>query len=126
VTFGFVPFQLVEGWGEWRKLLQPAVDLAGTNWTEVEEALEVGSAQLWIETEPAAALISRRFDDELEIWLCAGRVLNAADQWLATIENAARSAGMARMVLTGRKGWERHLRKWGWTRNGENIVKDLI
>ena len=110
-----------------KHILQPALDHSGTQWADVENDLGSGLAQLWVATdpEPVAALVSRRDGNTLEIWLCAGRVVNAADQFLSVIERAAKQDGMTDARLSGRTGWRRHLAKWGWTMNDDDLVKAL-
>jgi hypothetical protein len=51
--------------------------------------------------------------------------VNASDRFLEVVERAARESGMMWMRLTGRKGWDRHLAKWGWVKVGEDLVKKL-
>ena len=107
--------------GLYRDLLEPAL-LEGT-WQEVEDAVAIQNAQLWI--ADGAALVSRKDGNILEIWLCGGRVLNRLEPCLDTIGRAAYEVGMEKMRITGRKGWFRHLLKWGWVQDGEDMVKEL-
>lgn len=72
-----------------------------------------------------AALVTRRDGDILELWLAGGRVVNASDRYLAIVERAARESGIRWARLTGRKGWDRHLAKWGWVKVGEDLMKDI-
>ena len=107
--------------GLYRELLEPA--LMGNSWRDVVKAIATGNAQLWV--ADGAAMVTRKDGYILEIWLCGGKVLNRLEPCLDTIGNAAFEAGMNKMRITGRKGWFRHLRKWGWYRDGEDIMKDL-
>lgn len=125
--FGYVGDLAQIDYGLALSILARSVRISGERLEDIDSAIQSGHAQLWIEVghEIDAVLVSRKFGDTLEIWHCAGKVLGAADRNLATIERAAREVGVRRMELTGRKGWERHLRKWGWKRDGDVIVKEL-
>lgn len=103
--------------------LAAALSRGGYTWEECAKLIDSGHAQLWMSDE--AALVSRRDGDTLELWLCGGRVVNASDRFLEVVERAARESGMKWMRVTGRKGWERHLKRFGWVRVGEDLMKDI-
>lgn len=112
--------------GQWQKALgylKPALARGGYTWEECAKLIDSGHAQLWMSDE--AALVSRRDGDTLELWLCGGRVVNASDRFLEVVERAAMESGMRWMRVTGRKGWERHLSRFGWVRVGEDLIKDI-
>jgi hypothetical protein len=124
VNFGAVPPPVPEHIrGAVEAVLRPhfARDLAQA-WRQIDD----GTAQLWIADGGSSALVSRRWDDELEIWLMAGAL--AAVACLPIIEAAAREAGMTKMSLIGRRGWSRLLADWRVIgREGEGFLmeKDL-
>jgi hypothetical protein len=123
VRFGFVPSPSEQQLYAAEGYLTPALQLFGHTWRECLGLIETGHAQLWMSDE--AALVSRNDGETLEIWACGGRVVNASDQFLAVIEQAAREHGFARMRISGRKGWARHLAKWGWVQQGDDVIKEL-
>lgn len=121
--FGYVPSPADEQLSKAREYLAPALARDGYAWNECARLFDTGHAQLWMSDE--AALISRKDGDTLELWLCGGRVVNASDRFLKVIEQAAKDSGLQWMRVTGRKGWDRHLAKWGWVKMGEDLVKDI-
>jgi hypothetical protein len=123
MTFGYVPSPAAGQWQKALGYLKPALARGGYTWEECAKLIDSGHAQLWMSDE--AALVSRRDGDTLELWLCGGRVVNASDKYLAVIERAAKESGMKWMRVTGRKGWERHLKRFGWVRVGEDLMKDI-
>ena len=123
MNFGYVPSPAAAQLTKARQYLVPALQRGGYTWDECARLIDSGHAQLWMSDE--AALVSRRDGDTLELWLCGGRVVNASDRFLEVIERAARESGLQWMRLTGRKGWDRHLAKWGWIKVGEDLVKDI-
>lgn len=123
MRFGFVSSPSANQLEAAEGYLTPTLRMFGYTWGECLDLIASGHAQLWMSDE--AALVSRRDGYTLEIWACGGRVVNASDQFLAVIERAAREAGMTQMRLSGRKGWARHLAKWGWVQQGEDVIKEL-
>jgi hypothetical protein len=121
--FGYVPQPTAGQFEQVRAYLQPSLDRFGSTWDECRDLINSGHAQLWMSNE--AALVTCVDGKIVEIWLVGGRVVNASDQYLATIEKAARQAGFTGMRLTGRKGWARLLAKWGWVQRGEDVIKEL-
>lgn len=123
MTFGYVPTPALGQYEKAKGYLLPALSHGGYTWDECDRLIQSGHAQLWMSDE--AALVSRRDGDTLELWLCGGRVVNASDRFLEVIEQAAKEAGMQWMRVTGRRGWERHLKQFGWVRVGEDLMKDI-
>lgn len=123
MNFGYVPSPAAAQLSKALEYLAPALNRGGYTWNECARLIDSGHAQLWMSDE--AALVSRRDGDTLELWLCGGRVVNASDRFLEVIEQAAKEAGMQWMRVTGRRGWERHLKQFGWVRVGEDLMKDI-
>lgn len=122
-TFGYVPTPAHGQFDKAKAYLTPALDRYGYTWNECQRLIESNHAQLWMSDE--AALVSRKDGDVLEIWLVGGKVVNASDRYIAIIEQAAKQAGMKSMRFTGRKGWIRHLAKWGWVQSGDDVIKEF-
>ncbi len=123
MRFGYIPSPDTGQVDRARGYLTPALERYGYKWEECLSLIESGHALLWMSDE--AAIVTRDDGDTLELWSCGGRVVNASDQFLAVIEQAARQHGFKRIRLTGRKGWARHLAKWGWVEIGEDVIKEL-
>lgn len=125
MNFGFVPPPYGGLWTDIRKLLGKAVQRGGNNWADVREQLEDGRAQLWlaVKDRPVAAMVTKIDGDTLEVWLAGGAVLSGAVRFLETVIRASREAGATNGRICGRKGWERVLRPYGWTRDGEFLIK---
>ena len=127
MTFGYVPRPFAEHWDAASRLLDAAVAKGGNDWREVIRALDTGRAQLWltIKDRPVAAMITRMDGDTLEIWLAGGAVLSGSVPFLETTIEAAKVNGATNGRITGRKGWERVLRPYGWQPRGDDLVKDF-
>ena len=107
--------------------LDLAVRAGGSDWTEVGEHLADGRAQLWLTTDadrPVAAMVTRIDGDTLEVWLAGGAVLRTSVPFLETAIEASKAAGTTNGRITGRKGWARVLKPYGWRQEGEDLVKD--
>jgi hypothetical protein len=126
MTFGHVPppFGGVL-WGQVFRLLDKAVRRGGNDWNEVSAQLDDHRAQLWLTVtdEPIAAMVTRLDGDTLEIWLAGGAVLSGSVPFLEDAIAAAKEAGATNGTITGRKGWARVLRPYGWRASGDNLVK---
>lgn len=109
------------------RLLDRAVTKGGNRWEDVSRDLRSGLAQLWLATEqqePVAAMVTRIDGDTLEVWLAGGAVLKGCVPFLETAIEASKQAGTTNGRLSGRKGWERVLKPYGWQPRGDDLVKD--
>lgn len=113
-------------WPHAARLLGKAVTRGGNDWGELEEMLADGRAQLWLtlDPEPVAAMVTRIDGDTLEVWLAGGAVLSGSVPYLETAIEASKGAGTTNGRITGRKGWARVLKPYGWRAAGEDLVKD--
>lgn len=127
MNFGFVPPPYGSLWPTVAGLLDRAVKRGENEWSEVEEALADGRAQLWLTVtdRPVAAMVTRRDGDTLEVWLAGGAVLSGSVPFLETAIAAAKADGATNGRICGRKGWERVLRRYGWRADGDFLVKDF-
>lgn len=118
MSFGFVPPPIALWlWAQVEPLLLTALhqddDIADV-WAD----LKSGHAQLWVartdQVTGAAVTRKGRIDgrEVVEIWLMGGRMDDVAH--IAQIQEAAKEAGAAAMMLHGRKGWQRVLKPYGW------------
>lgn len=128
MNFGFVPPPFGVLWNDIGRLLDKAVERSGDSWLEVVEDLDDGRAQLWLTVtdRPIAAMVTRRDGDTLEVWLAGGAVLSGSIPFLETALAAAKADGATNGRITGRKGWQRVLRPWGWRPCGEDLVKEPL
>lgn len=127
MNFGFVPNPLEQDWWTSKQLLAGAMERFGNEWLDLEDSLRDGRAQLWlaVTNKPVAAMVTRRDGDVMEVWLAGGDVLSGCVPFLEIAERAARSNGMTKGRITGRKGWARVLEPWGWECSGDDLVKEL-
>jgi hypothetical protein len=127
MEFGYCPDPMGQWWPETLAMLHPAIERGNNDQIELETKLSAGRAQLWIATdpEPVAALVSQKDGETLEIWLVGGAVLDGCVPFLAIIERAAIEGGMTNGRISGRQGWARVLKPWGWRVVGNDIVKEL-
>lgn len=129
LAFGFVapPYDDLV-WVAVFGLLDKAVQRGGNDWVEVADNLADGRAQLWLTTQdgrPIAAMVTRMDGDTLEVWLAGGAVMSGSIPFLETAIEASREAGATNGRITGRKGWARVLRPYGWRPDGDDLVKDF-
>ena len=127
MNFGFVPDSPGAWWPETIALLSSALERGGGDQVDLEASLASGNATLWLAAAdtPVAALVCRRDGNIMEVWLAGGAVLSGCVPFLVQVENEATQYGMTTGRITGRKGWARVLKPWGWRVDGEDLVKDL-
>lgn len=127
VNFGHLPDWGGEYWPAVAAMLLPALKRDGGSMDELVQWLSTGHAQLWVAvtTQPIAALVTTIDGDTVELWLAGGAVLSGCVPFIDVIERAAIEGGMTKGRATGRKGWARVLRPWGWRQSGEDLVKDF-
>lgn len=89
---------------DWRALLATAIS-DGSSISAVEDALEKGTAHLWLADGSAAITQTLKI---MELPLAAGR-LDELKSMLAEAETEARETGCERIICTGRPGWARAL-----------------
>ncbi len=89
---------------DWRALLATAIS-DGSDISVVEDALEKGTANLWLADSSAAIT---QVVTVMELPLAAGR-MDELKSMLAEAEDEARERGCARIICTGRPGWARAL-----------------
>jgi hypothetical protein len=126
--FGHVPPPFEDWvWVAGFALLDRTVQRGGYEWSEVTTDLTSGCAQLWLTMKDGvavAAMVTRLDGDTLEIWLAGGAVLSGSIPFLETAIEASKSAGTTNGRITGRRGWARVLRPYGWRQSGDDLVKD--
>jgi len=110
----------------------------GAEWMEENELEQVdvfarvvtGDWQLWLGTDEVnldAVMITRLSGSELHIlFLGGGGLSKYLLEGLEMIERFALHHHANEVVLWGREGWDRLLDKFGYTRKGARIVKDLV
>lgn len=127
MQFGFAPPPFGALWPRIVDLLAPAVERDKNDWADLAGCLSDGRAQIWLtlDPEPVAAMVTRRDGDILEVWLAGGAVLAGSVPFLEVAISAAKRDGATSGRITGRPGWARVLRNYGWQRCGEDLVKDF-
>lgn len=119
-------------WSHWltaRRMLLPAAERGGEDWSAIERELSSEAMQLWAvlttkggdpSSEPTAFAVTRialtRDGQVAEVFLVGGGDHGA---WLerlsAAIEDAARGIGCVAMRAWGRAGWKKPLAALGWS-----------
>jgi len=90
---------------------------------EVEALLLSEKAQLWC-GEGCAGVTEIAGDGRLHIMLAGGRMAGLLPM-RESVEAFARAMGCAAIFLSGRTGWRRVFRKYGYAIDGEDMVKQL-
>jgi hypothetical protein len=128
MRFGCVP-PPVQIWAVVGPLLAPSLARGGDTIGDVIDAVESGTAQLWIAHEGDSvrmAGVTTRSGAVCHVWQLAGRDWRG---WLKlateTLKDAAREGGCTRITIDGRKGWQRLLAPYGFTAAGELLEADL-
>lgn len=112
--------RLHEAWADLGPLLEPAV-MSSPDKPNVLAELMAHRADLWGIYENgkpvAAVLTAKQKDGRCLVWLIGGnRMREWAEQFLATLADAARAAGCWAIWGTGRRGWDRVMPKLGFER----------
>lgn len=126
MTFGYVASPFGALWHHIVVLLDRAVARSDDSWNDVAAALGDSTAQLWLtlSPEPVAAMVTRLDGDTLEVWLAGGAVLAGSVPYLELAIDASKAMGTTSGRITGRKGWARVLRGYGWRVAGDDLVKE--
>jgi hypothetical protein len=92
----------------------------------VTEMLEQGNAQAWFADNSTAVttLVERGDTRVCEIWLAGGELAELVDMKNSDIEPWAKNMGASRMLIIGRKGWEKALPDYRYAHT--SLVKELI
>lgn len=106
-------------WPAIEALLRPAARYGGV------ETFEPGVDWLWIAFEGPtvfAAAVTRFYEDgDAELRMAAGTRLN---DWVGLLDAAvsawARDGGAHKLIMRGRKGWERFSDRFGWVATGND------
>ena len=61
----------------------------------------------------------------VQVYLIALSDASNLEQYLAEFETYAHEIGATHMEVTGRAGWERKLKRYGFTHNYTSVIKQL-
>lgn len=112
----------------WQDHINRALSFQATHDIEdVERMVESGEAQLWVGKKSAAVTEIIRFPKckTLHLWLCGGDLLEITEEMLPRAEAFARAEGCTRLTTAGRIGWDRVMKKHGFTPIASVCAKDL-
>jgi hypothetical protein len=109
-------------------LIESALEYGGGTHTVYDIARGVleGQFQLWVAPNSVAVteIVQHPQQKECTVFLCAG-VIAEIEAVRPAIEDWAKKHGCARIVLTGRKGWERVLGASGYKPQWFVLAKEL-
>lgn len=118
----FIPeYPRLEDWRAIYAILQPAIDReGGVDLEDMVDCLLDGRKQLWVKREnslPVAAAVTERFGDTLHCHFAGGL---GAKEWApdlhASCASVAQGAGIHKLTIEARPGWEKLLSREGWKR----------
>ncbi len=130
------PSELAASWDEHEALYRRALEYswqASDTAENVAKALAQGTAwaiDVVMGDDLLASAVVERIETKkgpvLNIWCCAG---DAMDQWLGdileAIENWALVVQADSVMLSGRQGWQRELKEYGYKTSNITLVKEL-
>ena len=99
-------------------LLRPSL-ADGQEWSEVIERIEQNKAQLWLGER--SAMVTEIVGDAIHVWLGAGD-LSELLAMRPLVERAGREWGCKRATISGRLGWDRALKPYGFARVLEKML----
>lgn len=112
----------------WQDYIAKALEWQDTHCIEdVEKMVEEGYAQLWLGEQSAAVteVITYPRAKALHLWLCGGDLDEIVDEMLPRAEAWARAEGCTKLTTGGRKGWDRVMKRAGFTPVASICAKDL-
>ena len=117
--------------GIWHRvagLVQRAIDVEQEyTLEEIYYSLTAGMHQLWVAGDAEkieAILITKLMNSICYVELCAGKGM-ACTKYLKIVEEWARQAGCNKIVVMGRRGWERALKKKNYKFKNIVLAKEL-
>ena len=130
------PQELAQTWDQHEALYRRALEYswqASDTAENVSQALAQGRAwaiDVKMGDELLASAVVEKIETKkgpvLNIWCCAG---DAMDEWLGdileAIENWALVVQANSVMLSGRQGWQRELKKYGYKTSNITLVKGL-
>lgn len=106
-----------------RAFLEPALDPEEPFvWADVEARFLRDEINLWLGED--CAMVTERLPDEIHVWLGGGSLAGLLDL-RPRVEETARYWGCRKATINGRLGWDRVLKPYGYTRNGDELEKNL-
>lgn len=112
----------------WQDHIEKALAYQATHAIEdVEAMVESGEAQLWLGEKSAAVTEIVKFPrlKVMHLWLCGGDLREITEVMLPRAEAFARVEGCDRLTTGGRIGWDRVMKRHGFTPIASICAKDL-
>lgn len=112
----------------WQDYIEDALAYQTThNIADVEGMVERGEAQLWLGDNSAAVTEIVRYPrlKNLHLWLCGGDMDEIVYVMLPKAEAFAIAEGCARLTTGGRKGWDKVMKRVGYSPIASVCAKDL-
>lgn len=83
---------------------------------DVEDMIASGMAQLWTGDKSAAVteIIQQPLSRDFSLWLCGGDLEEICEDMLPRAEKWAKGQGCTRVLTSGRPGWDRVMKNYGY------------
>lgn len=112
----------------WQDHIERALSKQATHTlADVEAMLARGEAQLW-EGEKSAAVtevIEQPRQKDFSLWLCGGDMEEICEIMLPKAAKWAKENGCTRMLTSGRPGWDRVMKRYGFEPIGHICAREL-
>lgn len=112
----------------WQDHIERALAYQATHTIEdVERMIADGEAQLWLGEKSAAVteiIVFPRMKT-LHLWLCGGDLREITEVMLPKAQSFAEKEGCTRLTTAGRIGWDRVMKRHGFTSVASVCAKDL-
>lgn len=113
---------------EWKDHIAEALKYQSTHTlADVEHMINEGFAVLWIGENSAAVteVIQQPRQKDLSLWLCGGNLEEICEVMLPKAEEWAKRNGCTRLLTSGRPGWNRVMKKYGYTPVANVCAKEI-
>lgn len=112
----------------WQEYIEPALAHQATHTlADVEHLVSEGLAQVWQGERSAAVteIIQQPRQKDFSLWLCGGDMEEICETMLPKAAEWAKKEGCTRMLTSGRTGWDRVMKKYGFEPVARICARDL-
>lgn len=113
---------------DWRPLIEGALAYQATHTlADVERMIDEGFAVLWLGERSAAVteVITQPQQKDMSLWLCGGDMEEICRDMLPKAEEWAKRNGCTRLLTSGRPGWDRVMKKYGYAPIAHICAKEI-
>ena len=112
----------------WQDHIARALQYQATHtMADVEQMIADGYAQMWLGERSAAVteIIQQPRQKDLSLWLCGGDMQEICEVMLPQAEEWAKKEGCTRLLTSGRRGWDRVLKRYGYVPVAHICAKEI-